>query len=143
VTWEENNKMMGPTDSAFLDALEKAGIPNDAFRHRDHLRAAWLCIRQQGAAGAEEAMLSIIRRFATAHGHAGKFHYTLTVAWVRLVAAHVVQHNDVTFEELIALDGRLLDKDLPLRFYSRDLLFSARAREQWVNPDREALPGTA
>jgi hypothetical protein len=135
--------MINASDLAFLDALEKAVIPNHAFRHRDHLRAAWLYIRERGSRGAEEAMLLTIRRFATAHGHAGKFHHTLTAAWVRLVAAHVAEHDDASFEDLIALDERLLDKDLPLRFYSRELLFSARARAQWVDPDREALPGAA
>ena len=88
--------MMNASDRVFLDALEKAVIPNHAFRHRDHLRAAWLYIHERGASGAEEAMLQTIHRFATAHGHAGRFHHTLTAAWVRLVAAHVAHHGAVS-----------------------------------------------
>jgi hypothetical protein len=44
----------------------------------------------------------------------------LTVLWVRLVA-------------------RLLDQRLPLAYYSQDRLFSAEAREHWVEPDLQGL----
>jgi hypothetical protein len=127
-------------DDGFLRALETATIPNHAFHHRDHLRAAWLYVRQRGAADAERAMLDTIQHFALLHGHASKFHHTLTVLWVRLVAAHVTHHVDATFDELLDLDGRLLDKDLPLRFYSPNVLFSERARSRWVEPDVRSLP---
>ncbi|HME82301.1 MAG TPA: hypothetical protein VKF82_09520 [Candidatus Eremiobacteraceae bacterium] len=85
-------------------------------------------------------MIETIRRFAAHHGHAPKFHFTLTALWVRLVAAHVADHPDAAFDELIDLDNRLLDKDLPLRFYSRAQLFSEHARASWVEPDVRPLP---
>jgi hypothetical protein len=131
---------MDHADDGFLHALETGAIPNHAFRHRDHLRAAWLYVRQRGAADAERAMLETIQHFASLHGHASKFHHTLTVVWVKLVAAHVTHHVDATFDELLNLDGRLLDKELPLRFYSAGVLFSDSARARWVEPDVRALP---
>jgi hypothetical protein len=131
---------MDPSDSGFLHALETGAIPNHAFHHRDHLRAAWLYVRQRGATEAEQAMLETIRRFASLHGHASKFHFTLTALWVKLVAAHATHHVEATFDELLDLDARLLDKDLPLRFYSPDVLFSACARSRWVEPNLRALP---
>ena len=33
----------------------------------------------------------------------------------------------------------LFDKDHPLKFYSRELLFSERARTEYVEPDRVPL----
>jgi len=128
------------SDNGFLRALETGAIPNHAFHHRDHLRAAWLYVRQRGATDAERAMLDTIRRFASLHGHASKFHFTLTAVWVKLVAAHATHHVEATFDELLKLDGRLLDKDLPLRFYSAGVLFSENARARWVEPDVRALP---
>jgi hypothetical protein len=131
---------MEHSDNSFLYALETGAIPNHAFHHRDHLRAAWLYVRQRGATDAEQAMLETIRRFASLHGHASKFHFTLTAVWVKLVAAHATRHVEATFDELLNLDARLLDKNLPLRFYSPDVLFSERARSRWVEPDVRALP---
>ena len=131
---------MDTNDREFLHALESARIPNHAFHHRDHLRAAWLYIRARGAHEAEAAMLETIARFAAAHDHGPKFHHTLTAVWVRLVAAHIAEHREASFDELLALDERLLDKQLPLLFYSSGVLFSDRARAQWVDPDVRALP---
>jgi hypothetical protein len=130
------------SDDSFLHALETGAIPNHAFHHRDHLRAAWLYVRRRGMADAERAMLETIQRFASLHGHASKFHHTLTVLWVKLVAAHATHHVEATFDELLKLDARLLDKDLPLSFYSRGVLFSERARSRWVEPDVRTLPST-
>ncbi len=134
--------MMDRGDDAFLHALETGEVANHAFHHRDHLRAAFLYVRRRGAKDAEQTMLGTIRRFAAHHGHAPKFHFTMTALWVRLVAAHVAQHPDAAFDELIDLDNRLLDKDLPLRFYSRTQLFSEQARARWVEPDMRPLPAT-
>lgn len=35
----------------------------------------------------------------------------------------------------------LADKDLPLQYYSRELLFSEDARAAWVDPDVRVLRG--
>ena len=69
---------------------------------------------------AADRMASALQTFARAAGHGEKYHHTLTVVWVHLVA-------------------RLLDQQLPLAYYSRDRLFSAEARERWVEPDRQPL----
>lgn len=110
------------------------------FGHRDHLNLAWGLIREHGCEPAIPLMAQAIRDRAAAHGQTGKFHATLTTVWVRLVAAHVAFHHSDEFDEFIARNAALLDKDLPLRFYSLERLFSASAREAWVEPDREPLP---
>ena len=38
------------TDEKLLAALEDASLPDADFRHRDHLRAAYLYLRQIGRA---------------------------------------------------------------------------------------------
>jgi hypothetical protein len=44
-----------------------------------------------------------------------------------------------SFTEVLRTHPRLLDKDLPLAFYSREQLFSDRARLAWLEPDRQPL----
>ena len=134
--------MMSESDARFLSALEACQIPNADFRHRDHLRAAWLYVTCAGSSRAVKLMERTIRRFAAYHGHVDKFHATLTAAWVKLVAAHVEFHACPTFDAFIDHNSKLLDKDLPLQFYSRTALFSDRARVRWVDPDLQNLPTT-
>jgi hypothetical protein len=132
--------MMNQSDTAFLNALEAGKIANTNFGHRDHLRAAWLYIARDGTADAIRAMERTIRQFAAHHGEHNKFHVTLTIVWVKLVAAHVACHPQPSFDQFLAMNGELLDKNLPLRFYSRERLFSDGARSKWLGPDLRCLP---
>ena len=42
---------------------------------------------------------------------------------------------DKSLEQIVKANRRLLEKGFPLTYYSRQLLFSDRARESWVEPD--------
>jgi hypothetical protein len=47
---------------------------------------------------------------------------------------HIV-FDDKSLEQIVKANRQLLEKDFPLTYYSRQLLFSDRARESWVEPD--------
>lgn len=127
-------------DLAFIRALESCRIQNAHFRHRDHLRAAWSYLQLEPLPRAAARMERTIRRFALHHRHAAKYHHTLTMAWIHLVAVHAAAHPEPTFDRFIAAQDRLLDKSVVSRFYSDALLWSAHAREHWVEPDLQKLP---
>jgi hypothetical protein len=110
------------TDRAFLQAFEGGEISPAEFHHADHVRLALAYLMDSSTVSeAIDRMTASIRGFARAAGHEEKYHHTLTVAWVRLVA-------------------RLLDQRLPLAYYSHDRLFSNDARERWIEPDVLNLP---
>lgn len=128
-------------DDVFARAFLADQLPPERFHHRDHLRLAWWLIRERGVAEATRAVTEGIRRFATRHGHAAKYHETLTQFWVRIVAHVMAAHPDVTaFDGLLAAFPRLLDKDLPLCHWRGETLWSPEARACWVEPDLLALP---
>jgi hypothetical protein len=109
------------SDKAFLEAFERGDVPASAFHHADHLRLALAYLADSGsAAEATERMAASLKRFAEAAGAGGKYHHTLTVFWMQVVA-------------------RLLDQGLPLAHYSRERLFSADARSRWIEPDIKPL----
>jgi hypothetical protein len=108
-------------DRDFILAFESGRIAPNEFHHADHLRLALAYLMDSGSpAEATDRMATSLRAFARAAGHEEKYHHTLTVVWVRLVA-------------------RLLDQQLPLAYYSRERLFSVDAREGWIEPDVGAL----
>jgi hypothetical protein len=129
------------SDEEFVTAFEECRIAGDSFHHADHVRLAWLYLREFGASGAQEKMLDGIRKMAAHNGALQKFHYTTTVAWLRVVAA--AQKADavpVSFEEWIVKHPALVDKKHLQTHYTKERLESEEARSGWVEPDLRPLP---
>lgn len=70
------------------------------------------------------------------------YHETITRFYITYLSNFVAAAEDRTdllrlAEELLAAHG---DRDLPLRYYTRERLFSAEARAGWLPPDLQPLP---
>jgi hypothetical protein len=128
-------------DVDFAHAFLNGTLPPEQFHHRDHLRLAWVLVRQLGVETAAPAIASGIRRFAAQHGQAGKYHETLTQFWVRIVGHMVEVRPDIAeLETFLETFPMLLDKGLPYRHWRPETMGSATARARWVEPDLLALP---
>ena len=88
-----------------------------------------------------------IQRLNEAHGvpltPTGGYHETLTRLWFQLVARAVEStglSRQPMSQKLLqkVLDG-LDDKQLPLRYYSRERIMSWEARVGWLEPDLQPL----
>ena len=109
------------SDSAFIRAFEGGDIAPADFHHASHLRLAIAYLEESRTIDeATERMAAALRAFAAAAGKADKYHHTLTVFWMRMAA-------------------RLLNKDLPLMYYSPSRLSGEDARTGWLEPDRRPL----
>lgn len=129
------------SDEDFLRAFEHLSLPANLFHHREHLRVAWLYLNSSDASRAAERMTVGIRQFASHHSATQKYHHTLTLAWMRLVAASLVETpEDYTFEKFLAAHPDLTDKNIVGKYYSKELLQTPAAREGWVEPDLQPLP---
>ena len=129
------------TDDEFVTAFLSGSLPNSQFHHRDHLRLTWTLIRLTGEEQAMKRVTSGIRYFATQHGHAEKYHETMTRFWVLLVGHMVAARPDITtFDDFLVAFPMLLEKDLPYRHWQRETMLSPDARARWVEPDILALP---
>lgn len=128
-------------DEEFLRRFEDTSLPDDAFPHRAHVRMTWLYARRHGADGAISHVTEGIRRFAAAKGAPGMYHHTLTLVWIRLVAAALRETPDLqAFEAFWRAHPHLAEKRQPQRFYSEETLWSPAARAGWVEPDLAPLP---
>ena len=131
------------TDQEFVDAFETCRLANELFHHRDHLRLAWIYLQRYGISAAPARIGESIRRYAAHHGKLEKYHETVTVAWLRLLAVSADRSGAASFEELLAASPELLDKNTLHYYYSPELLALESARIQFVPPDRHALPSLA
>ena len=77
------------SDEEFLRAFEDLSFPVDLFHHGERIRVAWLYLKSSDASRAAQRM-----SFANHHGATLKYHHTLTLAWMRLVAAALVETPD-------------------------------------------------
>lgn len=130
------------SDADFLQRFLTADLPAEGFDHRGHLRAAWLVLQRQPLPEAIETVCQGIERLATALGVPGKYHRTLSEALVRWMAAMGAARHDVSFETFLADHPDLVAdaRGVLARHYSAAVLAQAQARQQWVPPDRQALP---
>ena len=140
--------MEAPLDTESLVKLFlDRSLPKPAWTHVAHLRVGLWHVRRFGADRAVDLLRERISRYNDAVGTANTstsgYHETLTVFYVKLIEAFVSaepardQAEDMLERRLLEAVG---DRGLPLRYYSRECLFSAEARHQWVAPDLQPLP---
>jgi hypothetical protein len=133
-----------------LDALAQAFIertlPKEHFTHEAHLRVGLWHLLHHSEADALSLLRARIRAFNESVGGVNSdttgYHETITCLYVRLIAdflrsADARRSPDELADELTANFG---GRDLPLRYYSRERLFSVAARRAWLPPDLEPLP---
>lgn len=126
-------------DAEFLTAFERATLHE--FPHRDHIRMAWLYLRNATWEDGCARICSGLRRLTSAHGAPGKYHETMTRFWARIVRHAIEAVPDIRdFDAFIAQHPRLLDRRLIEQHYSPGLLNGEAARRTWVEPDLLPMP---
>jgi len=127
-----------------IRAFEDATISRDDWKHAEHLTVALHYLIDNDVETAISKMRTGIFKLLGAFGvdltKEMPYHETLTVFWMKTVA----DFNDTRSGESILEKANDLvatyDKDHPLKFYSRDYLFSDEARGRFVEPDLQKLP---
>jgi len=128
------------------EGLLAATLPRDAWTHEAHLAACCWLVRDRANIDIERELPAIISAYNVASGGVNDdtqgYHETITQVYIAGVRAHLAEvATDLPLYEAV---NRLLlsprgTRDLPLRFYSKELLFSAQARRTFVAPDLVGL----
>ena len=114
------------TDDEFLARLRDCSLAPAMFNHLGHVRLARICLARYPLEQAVGVVCGTISAYAASLGAAGKFHWTVTEALVRLLAAGHTPDGDA--------------RALLARHYSAPLLASLAARSSFVAPDLAPLP---
>ena len=123
-------------DRDFLAAFEAGTLPEEQFHHPDHVRAAWLLLREEAPAAALARFSSALKRFAAAKGKTRLYHETIT--WAYLLLIHERMNGEASFDEFRDANPELFQwKPSVLESYYRaETLGSDRAKRTFVMPDR-------
>ena len=121
-------------------------LPREAWTHEAHLGACLWLLSERPDIDVDAEIADIIRGFNESVGgvnddHNG-YHDSITRAYVAGVRLFLSETGETGLAArvnamLLSDVGR---RDWPLRFYSRELLFSVAARRGFVAPDLAPLP---
>ncbi len=133
-------------DGAFLAAFEACALPESAFHHRDHIRLAFLMLREAPLAAALERFVAGLRRFAAHLGKAGLYHETITWAYFFLIHERLRRADEespsgaVSWADFAAANPDLFvwQPSILAAYYREETLRSDLARASFLLPDRLA-----
>lgn len=130
-----------------IAGLKARTLAKTEWTHGAHLVAAVALLDEVGLDGALRAMPDMIRRYNETAGGQNTdtegYHHTITVFYLHVINDFVAQHHRApVHDRASALLGSVLAaRDYALSFYSKELLFSAVARRDYVPPDLKPFPG--
>lgn len=124
-------------DQRFFDAFVSGTLHPRDFRHREHLRLAYLCLIAEPFDAALVSFRQLLRDFLDRHHvDPAKYHETLTHAWLQAVHLHLNRSPEAaSFADFIDRHAALLDSNLMFTHYTRERLISTSARERFIEPD--------
>ena len=118
-----------------VERFERLQIPPGAFRHRDHVEAAYGMLRKYPFIEATARYARTIQTMAENAGAYTKFHVTVTIAFMAIIAERMESSPHDDFEDFCARHPDLFSPELLRRFYSAERLQSELARKVFVLPD--------
>ena len=124
-----------------MDQFERGTLPNECFRHREHVRVAFLYLTEYPVIEALQAFSTALQRYATRHEKPQLYHETITWAYIFLIRERMAgAGKSQAWEEFSKNNADLLIwKGGPLsRYYRDETLQSDLATRIFVLPDRHA-----
>lgn len=129
-------------DDVFLSAVLDCSLPAASFDHCAHLRVAWLMLQRHPLTDAIDRTCLSIARLAAHFGATGKYHRTLSEAFVRLISARRAAAPDASWACFLSDNPEFREdaRALLARYYSPQRLGLPEARSRFMPPDRLPLP---
>lgn len=122
-----------------VSGFENGTIRREDWGHAEHLIVAnhYLSENDFDAALSKmrEGILNLLKAFEIDFSKEMPYHETMTVFWMRTVFDCREKNKHLSLVEICDELIEKCDKNYPLKFYSRELLFSNEARDRFVEPD--------
>lgn len=130
---------------AVVKGFESCTTGKDDFTHASHLTVAVFYLFHSDEREAIARMRTGLLRFLNHHGVGQvKYHETLTVFWIKMLRVYLLRFGaraslvDITNQTVEQFSNSRLVAD----YYSDEVLKSAEARSEWIEPDLKPLSST-
>lgn len=127
-------------NAEFIKQFEECTLPKESFHHRDHVRLAWLYLRDYPALEALGRFCDGLKRFAAAHGKTDLYHETITWAYLLLIHERMASGEEESWEEFAENNPDLLnwEDSIIKTYYQAETIKSDLAKKVFVFPDLRA-----
>lgn len=131
--------------NSLIARFELRTLPKVEWTHEAHLVVAiWYCSKHEF----EEA-LALVREYISEHNEAvgtgntdeDGYHESITKFWLLVASDFLKKQSDESIAKLCNdfINSAFGESHYPLSYYSKELLFSVKARHQWIAPDKKAI----
>lgn len=124
---------------AVVKSFENGTISRDDWKHAEHLTVALYYLShhdfEASVCKMRDGIFNLLKAFEVDLTKEMPYHETMTIFWMRTVFDFKNSKNGASIVDICnELTGKF-DKDYPLRFYSRERLFSDEARAEFIEAD--------
>jgi hypothetical protein len=126
---------MTTADDSDLARFMRGETDPRTFAHREHVRMAFEMLRRYDFATAALHYSHALRLITEKIGKPEKFHQTVTIAFLAIIAERLESSEATDFETFIAAHPDLESKATLARWYGTERLNTAAARRTFLLPD--------
>lgn len=125
------------TDRELLERFESGTLDPENFHHADHVRVAFLALREGQLLEVLGRFTTHLKAFAASVGKPERYHATMTCALLLLIAQRIESRGQ-EWQDFARKNPDLLVWPSPLlrTYYSEDVLSSDEARRTFILPQR-------
>lgn len=130
---------------SLIHRFEVRKLPKSEWTHEAHLVVAIWYSKKYDFMTA----LNLVRKNITNHNDSvgtpntdsEGYHESITRFWLLTAQEFIRSHSSLTMTELCNrfIHSEFGKRDYPLKYYSRELLFSVEARHSWMEPDLKVI----
>lgn len=131
--------------NTLVEQFTNHSLPKGKWTHEAHIIVAfwhnWNYDFEKAIELVKNKIISYNETVGTKNSDSSGYHETLTMFWMILTKNYLIEHNFQTLEKACNqfINSKLTFVNLPLDYYSKTLLFSKKARQEWVNGDLKSI----
>ena len=126
------------TDEEFIRRFEDCTLSPENFHHQDHVRLAWLYLRQHPTLAALAKFSQGLKKFAASLDKSARYHETVTWAYILLIQERMARGGEESWQAFAEKNADLLNwqDNILKNYYAEETLKSDLAKRVFIFPDR-------